>query len=183
MRFEFVKLKDNRSGLEYPWILKCTDYKTLGIHNEKYMATTIGNGIEDYFQRPQYHANTRWRGAIQTLAKIQEKTIMDTSIDLENKILNGKIKALQKFGTLYIRENGSYMTHTDTMEVLHITETKEMVYPDYSKSDIQITKFPEGVHFYATIGNMTVTDNNGNQKWNSKPRARKEALKYLETIN
>ena len=50
MNYNFVKIKDNRTGLEYPWILECNNVETLMDHTEKCMNHTIREGVQDWFE-------------------------------------------------------------------------------------------------------------------------------------
>ena len=177
---EFVKLHDTRTNLKYPWILKCSDPETLITHTEKYMSTEIGKGILDFFQRHEMHANTNWRGAVETLGKMRGGiSFVEQSLTLENDVFNGKLRVLTEYGVIYLRSNGSYMTSNDNTVVLESLHRENMVYPEYDSKDIRVIQWPNGTHHYAKLGNMDVVDPDGNQKWDTYDEAYEAALNYL----
>ena len=178
--YKFVKLEDEKLHMKHGWILEATDISTILEHTDKYMSTVIEKGIQDYFRNQKYHPNTDWRGMIESMAKIQESTPLSASILLENKVLQGKIKTFLKFGVIYLRENGSYMTTYDGLsETDVIFQGDKMIYPNYTKDDIKVRQWDKGVHYYATIGNFNVTQN-GVPKWSTYDKAYEVALKYLK---
>ncbi len=183
MNYKFVKLHDSRTGLDYPWILECIDVKTLGEHTKKYMGQQIGNGIKDFFRRYDYHANTNWRSAVEVLGKIKGGiSFAEQSMILENQVLNGKTRVLFEYGKLYLRENGSYMTESDTMNVTDTLILDKISWPNYKEEDIKVYKWANGTHYYARIGGMDVVDSDGNQKWDTRKEANEKALEELKNL-
>lgn len=194
MSYKFVKLHDTRTGLDYPWILECKNMATLMEHTEKCMGHTIREGVQDWFDKQKQsiklkedytyvpHYTTRWAGVAQSFAEMKGTNFIKESTLLENEVHKGKSFAVIEGKTLYLREMGSYMVHTDSIEVTDIFESDTLVYPEYAESDIKITKWPSGSHFYAKIGNMDVIDKDGNQKWNTHKRAYEVALNELKNI-
>lgn len=49
---------------------------------------------------------------------------------------------------------------------------------DSEKSPISISIWPQGTHFYATVGGETVQDGNGNEKWNTYEQAFNAAVNF-----
>jgi len=194
MNYNFVKIKDNRTGLEYPWILECKDIETLIEHTDKCMDHTIREGVQDWFDktknsiklsedyRYKEHFTTEWAGMCETFAKMRGEHFIQSSATLENKVMQAKILSLFKYGTLYLREIGSYMMHCDGFEITDRMVSETLVYPGYSEKDIRITKWPGGSHYYAKIGKMDVIDEHGNQKWNTHAYAMNAALKELKNL-
>lgn len=89
-----------------------------------------------------------------------------------------------RFGNILLRENSSYMIfNEDRYEILESFDREEMIYPHYSESDIKITQWKGGQHYYAKLGNMTVVDEDGNQKWDSFNEAYKQAKMFLSENN
>jgi len=195
--YKFIRLKDNRTGLKYPFILLCETKEVLLEHTEKYMTTEIKKGVEDfmkitntiekldnesYSKSKTSHYTSGWAIAIDTITKNSDKPWYEHSVMLENKVFQGKMKCLLNHGNILLRDSGSYMTISPDMEIIEEIIKDEMIYPNYSEENISITKWEGGRHYYATIGNMTVVDKDGNQKWNSHNEAMKHAKEYLKTF-
>ena len=194
MNYTFVKIKDTRTGLEYPWILECKDIMTLKEHTEKYMGHTIGKGVEDWFNvnkksvqlTPDYryrpHLSTDWGAVVYQMMDINGGTFLEHSTRLETQIFQGKVKFLLDGKKIYLREVGSYMIDSDSFVITNKIVTDKMVYPEYTEENIKITKWDGGTHYYAKIGNMDVVDEDGNQKWDTYDEAYQMALEELKTL-
>ena len=102
------------------------------------------------------------------------------SINLENNLYRSRIKTILKFGTIYINEAGAGFPHTNAVTIVDKITKSDLIYPEYSFKDIKITKWDGGKHYYATIGNITITDNNGRQKWNTKSMAYNVAKNFIK---
>jgi len=179
--YKFISLKDKKLNIKYDYMLYCDSIELLIEHESIFQKAMIGSGINDLFSRSRYHANTQWRSAIETIAKIKEMSILDASCYLESKAIQGKLKALTKYGSILLRENGSYMILTANFEICDEVLTSKMVYPN-GDFTIRIIKWEGGSHYYAKVGKFDVVDADGNQKWNSEYRAREEAEKFLLTL-
>lgn len=179
--YRFVKIKDTRLQQKniWPWVLLCDDSFTLIKHTEKYMATSIEDGIKDIFSNDRNDISSNWGKSIQQYLDIKGGSPVDISITLENKVFQGKQRCLELNHTLLLRSNGSYSVLTDDLEIINTIEKEKMVYPSYSESDIKISQWPGGNHYYAKIGEMEVSDNSGNIKWNTSKQAYEIALSYL----
>lgn len=180
--YSFVKLKNKRCpNIKYPWMLECKNIKTLKEHNEKYFANEIEKGIKEHINQVG-HPSSNWGSALEAKAKIKGTNIIEAGCELENQINNGKINCIIKYGCIYLNENSSYTILSDDFEIIDRINSNEMLYPSYSKEDINIKQWKGGTHWYATIGSMNVIDEKGNQKWNSYGEAEKEALKFFKKL-
>lgn len=181
--YRFIKIQDKEiTSLIYDYMLFCDDLPMLLEHTEKYTLNHIKEGLQDCFQNKSHHANTIWRGNIETLAKIKETTVIEASVYLENKIYQGKLKAIASHGNILLRENGSYMLYSEgRYNILDDVTLENMIYPegDYS---IRIIKWNGGSHFYAKVGKFDVVDGFGNQKWNTRLMAEYHAEKFKENM-
>jgi len=182
MEYKFVRLKCNHYNMEYPWILECKDIETLIEHTEKYMNTEIERGVKDWFKSQKGHLTTNYASAVEKMMIFTGNNFIKESTIMENKIFQGKLKMLLKFGTLYLRENGSYMVHSDSLIIIDKKVMDEMVWPEYTVDDIKISKWDGGSHYYAKIGRMDVTDADGNVKWNTHKEAKRHALVFFENL-
>jgi len=192
--YNFVKIKDNRTGLKYPWILECNDITTLVEHTDKCMGHTIKEGVQDWFGKtmnakklsPTYvykeHFTTDWASVCESFAKMRGEHFIASSTRLENEIFQGKAKQLFNGRTLYLREIGSYMIDSKDFEITDRLASDTLVYPGYTKADIKIKKWDGGTHYYAKIGKMDVIDKEGNQKWNTRWEAQQAAEEELNNL-
>lgn len=180
--YKFIKIKCGRTGLISSWLLECNDIITLQEHNEKYMHNVIEDGIKDVFDVNKKHLNTHYGKAIKKVSDTNCETLVETSIRLENIILNSKINSIIKFGHILLRENGSYTIHSDEDEIIEELLLKNLIYPNYTLDDIRIMQWQGGVHYYAKIGNLDVYID-GKTKWNTHEMARKKAEEYFYKLN
>jgi len=180
MKYRFVKLKDIKLNLEYTWMLECDSFEILQSHNEKCMHIVIEKGLADLFNKEPHHLKTEWASGITQLQEITGDSLIKSAITLENNVIGGKIKAMFRFGSIYIRENGSYMVMHSDIEVMDVIERDELIYPQYTLKDIKITQWKGGTHFYAKVGNVEVSDENDNYKWNTYSEAKKHAENFVK---
>lgn len=179
--YRFIKIKDNYTGLEYPYMLECYDIVQLIEHTDKYLGTTIELGVIDFFRCKNHHAVTDWRGAVETLARAKGTTFMKESCILENKIYAGKVKSIINYGCILLRESGSYMVLPTDYEIIDTLENEKLIYPS-DKKDIRYLQWTEGGHYYAKVGSVDVVDSSGNQKWNTKQEAEEAVKEYFQNL-
>lgn len=176
----FVKIKDNRCGIKHDsWFFYCKDFMGLIEHCDLYFKTEIEKGISDVLKADNKHLITDYGIATSKISEIRGESVIDSSVYLENKVFKGKAKALEKFGHILLRENGSYMVLTSDHTIYDILNSDKLIYPEYSESDIKIVKWANGTHFYAKLGKMDIVDEEGNQKWDTWKEARKAVMKQL----
>ena len=80
---------------------------------------------------------------------------------------SGKRIAINPFNKI------SYFAISDGVELEHIEVDK------YTKDDIHVSRYPDGVHWYAKVGLIDVVVD-GNVKWNAKWVAQQKAEEFLE---
>ncbi len=99
--------------------------------------------------------------------------------DFRASILKSQIDLLLEGYTLFINENGGYHCNFEGDEPYsQFIWRNEFVFPNFSKSEIRIKKFPGGEHFYAFIGDMQVRDGD-TLKWNTYEEAMAQAQKVV----
>lgn len=182
--YKFVKVRDNRIGLVSNWKLYCNDIIQLIEHTEKYCGRLIGQGIEEYFtNNTGAELKSNWAKLCVMRGEKNKTPFYIESTILENTIYKNKANCIFKNGHVLLNDNGSYMYITDSDEIVETVEKEQMIYPHYSKSDIEIKKFENGKHYYAFIGKLEVVDEDGNKKWNTYEYAEKMAIDYLNNLN
>jgi len=179
--YKFVKIQDHFYDNEhiFDWMLECSDVKTLIEHSEKYVTSAIEESVKEFF----YNDNTE--NKIAQYVKQERKTTNNGALNiygvLNFKLFDSKIKALNKYGKIFLRENGSYTIPHDTHETLNYIEQDSILYPFYTEKDINIMKYRGGKHYYVKIGFFDVVVDN-EQKWNSFDVAKEKALEFLKTL-
>lgn len=53
----------------------------------------------------------------------------------------------------------------------------------YSETEIKVSKFQGGKHWYAKVGDFEVKDDSGDNKWNTEKYAYLIAKKFMNKIN
>lgn len=177
MKYKFVKFRDSMQKGVFPWMLECDNIMTLIEHSEKYNGYLV-QGFESLISS-DYDKPTRHGEAIRCVAQSEGTSILVGAMSLENKIFQSKLKAINTFGKIYLRENGSYTTEGKTFTIIGVVEKDDIKYPNYTNKDIKVSQWKNGTHYYAKIGNMDVIDEYGNHKWDSYDEAFNMALKQL----
>ena len=177
MKYKFVKFQDSNQKGEFPWMLECEDIKLLIEHSEKYNGHLI-RGFESLISN-DYDESTQHGKAIQCIAKSEGTSIIVAAMSMENRVFQGKLRTINSCGKIFLRENGSYCINQSSFTIINTIIKDDIKYPNYTKSDIKVSQWKNGTHYYAKIGNMDIVNKNGNQKWNSYDEAYNEALKQL----
>lgn len=86
-----------------------------------------------------------------------------------------KMKYVNKGYTIAINSCGGWMLVSEN-------DVLETVSKKYSTSDIKISKFDGGRHYYAMIGNIEVKDKYGDNKWNTHEYAYEVAKEFLRKL-
>lgn len=99
---------------------------------------------------------------------------------LESKVIMDQIKFLDENKYLIINSKGGYFTVSDkdNIEIIKITEKCL-----YTEDDIKISKWENGVHYYAKVDDIEVIDNFGDIKWNTSNDAYSVAIWFMEKLN
>lgn len=107
------------------------------------------------------------------------KTVMDDCKCLD-KLLSGYQTIFLNYGHVIINSVNGCRAMNNSFKILEEKSSDKLVFPTTSEKDIKITKWPNGIHYYAKIGNQDVVDENGNVKWLTEKQAKKEAVKFLK---
>jgi hypothetical protein len=109
-------------------------------------------------------------------------SISSLSQFLSEKIFMEKLKKVFEGHTLYINKVGGYMPFLgEDFEIRSEATLEVFKFPEYTKQDINITRWPNGKHYYAKVGHMDVTVN-GESKWNDAETAHKKAEEFLSEL-
>ncbi len=89
-------------------------------------------------------------------------------------------KTIQEYGAVYINPSGGWNWDPGTYEPGDFIRTNALVWPDFNESDIRISQFPGGKHYYAYVGNTQISAN-GNRRFASRQDAEAAAAAYIKS--
>lgn len=116
-------------------------------------------------QAAYYHAINRALSPVAALTGIATRTA------------TSQLDAILERGAVYINSVGGWCWDL-AAPVAQTLRKDDFVFPNFNKSDIRISRFPGGTHFYAHVGPMEVRDGNV-IKWNTREEAYRHALACL----
>lgn len=155
---ELIEYQDKHSGKYGRALLNILRDKELGADT-----CTHGPYIKDLSlsQAAYYHAINQSISPVASLMSISYQTSMN------------QLDALQKHGAIYINSVGGW-NWSLTSEVKQYLWKDDFVFPNFTKDDIRVSKFPGGTHYYAHVGPMEVRDGD-TVKWFSYDEAYRHA--------
>lgn len=174
------------------WWLKVSDAETLIKYHEKVDRVQFGNALLNYIYGKEFNPHaTEHSKYIDQIPLTQAAylhgvnegiSIVDSLNDYRVRITMNQLSDIFTYGAIFINQRGGYhFQHKDEPKHTFIWKDK-LIWPDFKKSDLKISQFPNGTHYYAKVGNVEVR--NGDEiKWNSYEEAYKAAMEVLGEIN
>lgn len=172
----FVYIKDYGWRLQLSSILDLAKYDDeIGIPRLK---TSMENAIHNDIQTKQDEYLTAH-------CKATGEGWLHGSANVHSKCFDAKMKAIIRYGTIYVNEVGGWFMLQEHMKILKTVEVDSFKFPDvvYSETDIKVSKFRGGRHWYAKVGDFEVKDDSGDNKWNTEKYAYSVAKKFMDKIN
>lgn len=96
--------------------------------------------------------------------------------NLKDRLISNQLSIMQGGGKIAINSRGGYFQLSKKDKIHYIDEKQ------YTESDISITKWQGGKHYYAKIGKITVVDSDGCIKWNTYDYAYAVAKNFLSNL-
>ena len=118
--------------------------------------------------------------AIVRYATNKNLTILEGIRGFQSMVASQQIDTILNCGAIYINKNGGYHGYYKDKEYAFVHRDK-IIFPDFKKNEIKVSKFPYGNHYYAHIDDLEVRDGD-NIKWNTYEEAYNQALSMLENI-
>ena len=177
MKYKFV-LKD-KGTYNQGWWLKIDNADQLADYHEKVMFHKIAAGYESVLHSKEFgygekHVNPMGM-YMGKFAENHRLSLLTSAVNVHSELLQTQMNHIRTGYNLYFNRNGGWNYGND--DYSDWCERNDLVFPDFTKSDIRIKQFPMGRHYYAYIGSMQVRD--GDQlKWNTYD----EAYKYAKDI-
>lgn len=144
------------------WAIVIEDYMS---HADKYEET----GSPYYFKNSLTIAVVKY-------AEDKNLTIFDAIVQFKLMIASQQLEQIHHHGYIVMNKTGGY--HAGPIEHSQFVRRKTFTWPDFKESDIKITQFPGGTHWYVHIGEMELHEND-NIKWMSESDARMAAMRYI----
>jgi hypothetical protein len=167
------------------WWLKIDSIDKLG----DYMLKTeqmYGDCMEEYMRYAMNHdkdneENKRIKlsNRLQAIIMFGEQrhlTIIDAIIQFRMCVFSQMCEAIREAGYIVINKVGGY--HRGPVKYSQFVHRKTFTWPDFKESDIRISQFPGGEHYYVRIGDMELHED-GQIKWNTREEAMMVAQRYI----
>ena len=109
---------------------------------------------------------------------------IDATLVFKEQIVNDQLNELKSGNTLAINKMGGYWVlkpeevNGENKAYSQWCRKKEMVFPNFTKRELKIKKFPLGNHWYAYLGDVQLRDND-KVKWNTYEDAYEYAKQFI----
>lgn len=166
------------------WWLKIDSAEKLG----DYMMKTermYGDCMEEYLRYGMNGKDEEGREFLKLSKRLQaiimfgeqrHLNIMDAIIQFRLCLFSQMCEDIREAGYIVINKVGGY--HRGPIEYSQFVHRKTFTWPDFKESDIRISQFPGGAHYYVRIGDMELHE--GSEiKWNTKDEAMAVAKRYI----
>lgn len=170
--YEFIfEEPDNGWWLKIDSAVKLIDYHK---KTEKF----YGDCLVDYIHNEEKDWTNRTR-AIVMYGEKHHLTIIDAIIQFRLMIAQQQLERIHDEGAIYINSSGGY--HSNAVYKQNIIQ-HELIFPNFTESDIKIERFPGGKHWYAYIGKLWIK-NGDISKWNTYQEAYDYAKRFVSQKN
>ena len=196
--YTFVNLF--RRGESWGWYVKVSSVEDLFNWYDGWNGSNIiGKAVYDFMNSKEIeymkvqpetfksHACTPYTGMLiaecnRLAVEKGQVSMMDLNSFLVDKIFKVKLDIVGKGQTIYINKSGGFMPSLAPDYTINETITSnEFVFPAYTEQDIKITRWPNGVHYYARIAHMDVRVD-GEMKWRTYELALEKAMLFLNKL-
>ena len=118
------------------------------------------------------------------IAERKECSIAEGMSEIATRTFESQIDCLNKGHAVWINKNGGWNIGMENVEAT--VYMNNLIYPNYKINDIVVKKWtPDSKHYYARIGNIEVSEGEGNNKiikWDTYDEAYAVALRYCEEL-
>jgi len=147
--------------------------------NSNEYVSLMGQGIESGTFNPHLSTNEAsflHCASLTEAYKDNPRSMVEVFCDISDKLYKDMANAIQEFGAIYINNKGGYFTLGADMEESNIQNIDQYILPG---AKIEIKKWPNGTHFYAYVGGVSVVWNNKN-KWTTEAAAQINAEQWAK---
>jgi len=183
---KFQKIKDTKTNIEYDWMLVIETKEELMTYSEVSLPSKVRLVWDNLIdvQKGRAHINTPLAQYI-SISADGSKSLFENTVMLLDKVLNGKLEMIEKYGKIFQNKNGGYMSSHKDLEVIDEFERKDngLIFPQYTEKDIKVKQWEGGTHWYAYVGDIWCKDYEGIKKFDTKERALEVAESNLYHLN
>lgn len=110
---------------------------------------------------------------------------LDATLAFKEQIIQDQLSEIKNGNIVLINKVGGYWTlkpeeaSGDTKVYSQWCRKKELVFPNFTKKELKIKKFPLGNHWYAYLGDIQIRDND-KVKWNTYEEAYEYAKQFIK---
>lgn len=166
------------------WWLKIDNCNDLIVYHQHHVGL-YGCAIGDYANHKDEYDKTgdgrvfskRITQAIVKYAEQRHLSMIDAVVQFRMMVAGQQLDAIHENGYIVLNKQGGY--HPGPIEYSQFFRRKKLLWPDFRESDIRITQFPGGEHWYVHIGEFELRENE-NMKWNTHKEAMDAAMRYVE---
>lgn len=192
-KFALVKRNDINVNNYWVWMVETNEHFYFFMEHRRNLVETEYVAAKK-LTHGGYHLNTSMQYAVHATltmgvecgARKPNGTFVDDLIELQGKFIDPIIQlwANRKYPLAVNPKGGFCPMDPRLFTILKVVEKDELEMPagSYDKSDIKITKWPGGKHYYAKVGTYDVVVKN-EVKWDTWNEAEKNALEFLEKLN
>lgn len=184
--FTFV-LKDKGTNNQ-GWWLKLSTVDELCDYIKETSPARYGHVFENYLYGKEWNRNSvahcpHFEEAALTDAVVRygnnrNLTILQSIVNFQAMVAEQQMEEIRECGAIYVNRAGGYHGYYKKAKEYAVVKSDKLIFPDYRKNDIKITKFPYGNHYYAKVGSTEVRDGDV-IKWNTYEEAYRQEEKYL----
>lgn len=178
--------------LDYGTMFKITSRAELDSYFTDCRALRMREGYTDYISSREFadvstgrstgnHVSTSEGGLLAALCYVEAtrekpQSLFGVMLDLSQKVYDGMFRGIQDHGVIYVNGKGGYFTPIAGMVESSVQEIKTWVFP---QADIRIKSWAGGTHFYAYVGDQSVS-RYGRNKWDTEAEARYAAEQWAK---
>lgn len=113
-------------------------------------------------------------------AEKRSLTIIDAIIQFRLDVSLSQLNYIHDYGAIAINKVGGYH-FLESKDYTEFVNRKGLIWPDFKMSDIRISQFPGGQHWYIHIGDVELR--NGTQmKWDNREEAYNYAKSFVKEV-
>lgn len=186
--YHFVKFNST-------WYLKVESVKDISDHFKKVCGREIEQGWNDFKDNTRIkkdengnnelisrnHSTSVWRNVVELTMQIKGDSWMNSANELEQRTYKDRINHFLKGDFVYLTDGLQYFVAKEEPKYDEDKWSDELKYPyKFDFEEVRFIQWPNGIHWYAKIGNIDIVDKYGNQKWRDKYYAMEIAKKFCK---
>jgi len=187
--YHFVKFNNT-------WYLKPESIQDIVDHFNKICGREFEQGFNDFkdnvsvrkspidghpYLYSRNHSVSHWRNVVELEMKFKDKSWLDAACSLEAETYKDRIERFLKGKLEYFTDGLAYYPPIKEPTYDEEIWKEDLIYPvDYNYDEVRFIQWPDGIHWYAKIGNIDICDKYGNYKARDKYYMMEVAKKWCQ---